>query len=159
MRRVLCATAVSLVAALPAQAANGSSGPFALALATLVSEHSPTLSVFDKKTLKKLFAGHTNVSYPSGKTITVSADKINCKTSDVDITLHSCELTFGSRTFTNTGRAAHEIYATLVENGVPGEGAAGSLYEALTALTCTIDPNVVDQRAGGGATCSFTPGP
>lgn len=159
MRRTLCATAVLLVFALPAWAANGSSGPFALALATLVSEHSPTLSVFDKRTLKKLFAGHTNVSYPAGKTITVSADKISCKTSDVDITVHTCDLTFGSRTFTNTGRPAHELYATLVENGVPGGAAAGSLYEALTGLTCTIDPNVVDQRAGGGATCAFTPGP
>src|SRR5579859_5474902 len=104
MRRTFCAAAILLVFALPAWAANGSSGPFALALATLVSEHSPTLSGFDKRTLKKLFAGHTNVSYPAGKTITVSADKINCKTSDVDITLHSCELTFGSRTFTNTGQ-------------------------------------------------------
>jgi hypothetical protein len=159
MRRTLCATAVLLVVAIPAWAANGSSGPFALALATLVSEHSPTVSTSDKRVLRKLFAGHTNVSYPSGKTITVSADKISCKTSDVDITVHACELTFGSRKITNSGRVAHELYATLVENGVPGGAAAGSLYEALTGLTCTIDPNVVDQRAGGGATCSFTPGP
>ncbi len=157
MCRTLCVAACVSLLALPAWAANGSSGPGALALATLVSDHSPTLSHFDKRTLTKLFTGHTNVSYPAGHTITVNADKITCKTSDVDITLHSCDFTFGPRTVTISGRAAHELYATLAENGVPGGAAAGTLYEALTQLTCTIDPNVIDQRSGGGATCTYTP--
>lgn len=159
MHRTVCATAAVYLLALPAWAANGSSGPGALALATLVSDRSPTLSHFDKRTLTKLFTGHTNVSFPAGHTITVNADKITCKTSDVDITLHSCDLTFGLRTFTITGRAAHEMYATLAENGVPGGAAAGTQYEALTQLNCTIDPNVIDQRSGGGATCTYIPAP
>jgi hypothetical protein len=51
------------------------------------------------------------------------------------------------------------MYATLIENGVPGDSAAGTLFESLSQLSCTIDPNVIDQRAGGGASCNFTPGP
>ena len=159
MYRTFCVTAVVCLLALPAWAANGSGGPGALALATLVADHSPVVSHFDKRTLTKLFTGHTNVSYPAGHTITVNADKITCKTSDVDITLHSCDLTFGPRAFTITGRTAHEIYATLAENSVPGGAAAGSQYEALTQLSCTIDPNMIDQRSGGGATCTYTPAP
>ena len=159
MCRTLCVTAALCSLALPAWAANGSSGPGALALATLVSQHSPTLAGFKKHALQQLFGGNTNVHYPAGKTIVVDADKISCKTSDVDITLHSCDLTFGSQTHTITGRVAHEMYATLMENGVPGGAAAGTEYENLTQLSCTIDPNVVDQRGGGGATCAFTPAP
>jgi len=159
MYRTYCVTAVMSLLALPAWAATGSSGPGALALATLVADHSQAVSHSDKHTLTKLFTGHTNVSYPTGHTITVTADKITCKTSDVDITVHSCDLTFGPRTLTITARAAHELYATLAENGVPGGAAAGTEYEALTLLSCTIDPNVVDQRSGGGATCTYTPAP
>jgi len=91
--------------------------------------------------------------------ITVAIDKTVCKASDVDIALHSCDLTFPSRTISLTGRKAHELYATIAEVGVPPDGAAGSIFEALSPLTCTIDPNVIHQRAGGGATCNFTPGP
>lgn len=159
MYRTFCVTAAAFLLALPASAANGSSGPGALALATLVAEHSQTVSHSDKRTLMKLFTGHTNVSFPAGHTITVNADTITCRTSDVDITVHSCNLTFGPRTSTITGRPAHELFATLIENGVPGGAAAGSLYEALTQLACMIDPNVIEQRSGGGATCTFTPAP
>jgi len=159
MCRTFPVAAVLVLLAFPAWAANGSSGPGALALATLVSEHSPTLSALDKRTLAKLFAGNTNISYPAGKTITVNADNISCKTSGVDITFHSCTFTFGSRTFAINGRVAHEMYATLMEDGVPGGAAAGTEYEALTQLACTIDPNLIDQRNGGGASCTFTPTP
>jgi hypothetical protein len=143
----------------PASAATAS-GNSALALSALVSEHSPTVSSFNKHTLARLFGGRTNIFfYPPGKTITVSADKIVCKTSDVDITVHSCDFTFGARTITLNGRPAHELYATIFEVGVPPDGAAGTIFEALSLLTCTIDPNVVKQRAGGGADCNFTAGP
>jgi hypothetical protein len=159
MRRVIVVASAFMLFAIPAWAATSSAGNGALALSALVSEHSPTLNGFDKRTLAKLFGGNSNVSYPGGKTITVSADKIVCKTSDVDITIHSCDLTFGTKQRTITGRKAHEMYATLIENGVPGDSAAGTLFESLSQLSCTIDPNVIDQRAGGGASCNFTPGP
>ena len=158
-RMVPSSALVIMLSAIPAWGATGSSGNAALALSALVGEHSPTLHAFDKLTLAKLFSGNTHVAYPSGKTISVTANKIVCRTSNVDITQHSCALTFGARTINTTGRRAHELYATLIENGVPGEGAAGSEFESLSKLSCTIDPNAIDQRAGGGANCNFTPGP
>jgi len=42
--------------------------------------------------------------------------------------------------------------------GVSADGAAGSVYEALYALACTLEPGVIKQNGGGGATCAFTPG-
>jgi hypothetical protein len=156
-RTIAVAISLMLLAA-PASAATAS-GNSALALSALVSEHSRTVRSFDKYTLARLFAGHSNIFYSPGRTITVSADKIVCKTSDVDITVHSCDLSFGRRTITLDGRWAHELYATIFEVGVSPDGAAGTIFEALSQLTCTIDPNVVKQRAGGGADCNFTPGP
>jgi hypothetical protein len=157
--RAMAIAISSILLAVPALAATGSSGDAALALAALVSEHSPTLHPFDKVTVANLFAGNTNVKYPPGNTITINADQIVCKASDVDITLHSCALTFGSNTIAMSERRAHEMYATLIENGVPGKVAAGTLFQAISQLSCTIDPNTVDQRAGGGATRNFTPQP
>jgi hypothetical protein len=159
MTQTLAVAASLMLLAVTAQAASTANGSSALALAVLVSEHSPMVSSFDKHKLAQLFGGNSHVSYPQGRTIAVSADKVVCKSSDVDITLHSCDLKFSNRTITVTGRKAHELYATIAEVGVLPDGAAGSIFEALSQLTCTIDPNVIDQRAGGGATCNFTPGP
>jgi hypothetical protein len=152
--------AMSLLLTIETGWADGSSatGSGALALAALVAANSPAVSANDKKALAALFAGNVGVSYPAGKKIVVKADSITCLAGDVDITRHSCDLVFGKKKITLTGRAAHEIYATLVEVGVPSDGAAGTIYEALSQLNCTIDPNEVKQRAGGGATCQFAPG-
>jgi hypothetical protein len=140
-------------------AAGGSaSGSGALALAALVAANSPVVSSSDKKVLAALFAGNVGVPYPAGKKIAVKADSVTCLAGDVDITRHSCDLMFGKKKITLSGRAAHEIYATLVEVGVPSDGAAGTIYEALSQLNCTIDPNEVEQRDGGGASCQFAPG-
>jgi hypothetical protein len=35
------------------------------------------------------------------------------------------------------------------------QGVGGSIYEALTNLRCTIDPNEVKQNSGGGARCHY----
>ncbi len=80
---------------------------------------------------------------------------MTCRISDVDITYHSCELSFGGKKESVTGRKAHELYATLVEAGVASDGAAGSIYEGIANLDCTVDPAAVKQEAGGGATCKF----
>jgi hypothetical protein len=37
------------------------------------------------------------------------------------------------------------------------DGAAGSIFEALSNLKCTIDPNEVKQKSGGGAECQYAP--
>jgi len=142
----------------PALAASTVGGPGALALAALAAENSPTLASGDKHAIATLFSGSVNVAYPHGKKIAVGADKIVCRASNVDITQHECDLTFGAKTVSLTGRKAHELYATIAEIGVPPDGAMGTIYESLSQVTCTIDPDQIKQRAGGGANCSFTPG-
>ena len=158
MRKAALLALPLLLAGHPAFA-NNTSGNSALALAALVGPHSPTLTLQQKTALLKMIDGNLNFPFPSGQQMVVKADKVTCRASNVDISAHSCELTFGSTTRKLAGRFAHELYATLIENGVPSDGAAGSMFESITALSCTIDPSVVKQRAGGGADCTFTPGP
>ncbi len=138
-----------------AQQTGGSSG---LALAALVGAHSPALGAADKNALSRMLDGNLNFHYPAGKRIVVKADSVVCRSSNVDISAHSCVLTFGTKKASLAGRAAHELYATIIEVGVPGDGAAGTIYEALKTLACTIDPNAVKQRDGSGADCTFVPG-
>lgn len=151
---VACALLLATGGALAATATDGG----ALALATLVALRSPLVSAYDKTILARMFNGNLSFSFPKNRKIVVRADSVVCRASDVDITLHSCTLKFGSRTSTLKGREAHELFATLKEADVPSEGAAGSIYESLSQLVCTIDPNVVKQRGGGDADCTFTPG-
>jgi hypothetical protein len=147
-----------LLATQPASAATAG-GASALALAALVGEHASTLHRREERVLRRLFRGDTNVSFPAGQKITVKADSIVCKAGNVDITARSCKLTFAGGASTElSGRRAHELYATIAEVGVPGDGAAGSMFESLSHLVCTIDPNVILQKAGGGADCTFDPG-
>ena len=131
------------------------SGSVALALAGVVAPYSP-LPVAEKKAVAAFFAGNTGGSY--AKKITVTADKIVCRTSNVDITARSCELTFKGNTRTLKGREANEIFATEVMAGVPSDGAAGSIFENLSKLSCTLDPKALKDKAGAGADCSFEPG-
>ena len=42
--------------------------------------------------------------------------------------------------------------------GVPPDAAAGSVFESLSKLNCTLDPGEIKQKAGGGASCSFETG-
>jgi hypothetical protein len=130
-------------------------GPSALALAAIVASHSRALGVVDRVALSRLFAGRTNFGYPANRKITVSADSIDCKVSNVDITDRSCALVFGASNRTLKGREAHELYATLIEAGVASDGAAGTIHESLTHLICTIDPNAIKQKDGSGAECKF----
>jgi hypothetical protein len=131
------------------------SGSTALALAGVVAPYS-LLPTAQKKAVAALFGGKSNISYTNK--IIVTADKIVCRTSNVDITARSCELTFKTTKRNLTGREANEIYATLVMAGVPSDGAAGSIFEALSKLSCTLDPKVIKDNAGGGADCTFEPG-
>src|SRR3979490_233985 len=137
-------------------AAGGSvSGQAALAMAGVVAPYS-SLPAAEKKAGGAFFSGKTNVPYT--KKIIVAADKIVCRTSNVDITARSCELTFKTVKRGLKGREANEIYATEIMAGVPSDGAAGSVFESLSKLSCTLDPNVIKKNAGGGADCSFEPG-
>jgi hypothetical protein len=143
-----------LVASQSASAANIASSS-ALALASLVAAYSPVLSRHEKLVMAHLFAGHSDVAFHAGRKISLKVDAVVCRASNVDITSRSCKLTFGAASVNLTGRMAHELYATIWEAGAPSEGAAGSIFESLSHLVCTIDPRVIAQRGGGGADCTF----
>src|SRR5262245_25821035 len=153
-------TALLLLLLLTGQSASAASatGASALALASLVAAFSP-LDRDEKDVLMRLFGGNSNISFPAGAKIIVKADAVVCRSSNVDITSRSCKLSFSVATVDVTGgRLAHELYATIAEVGVPPDGAAGSVFESMSHLVCTIDPNVIAQKAGGGADCTFDPG-
>jgi hypothetical protein len=159
IRTIALLAAALLLTGSPVWAAGSTTGGSGgLALAALVAKHSPTLTGHEKRAIASFFAGDPKTPYPAGKTITVTADKIVCKAGNVDITLHQCDLTFGSDTVSLTGEKAHELYATIFEAGVPPDGAAGTIYEAMSQLSCTIDPAQIRAEAGGGVSCTFTPG-
>ena len=151
---VACALLLANGSALAASATGNS----ALALAALVAFHSPLVSAHDKNIMARMFNGNLSFSFPKNRKILVRADAVVCRVGDVDITLHTCTLTFGKKTAALRGREAHELFATVAEAGVPPEGAAGSIFESLSQLVCTIDPHEIKQRAGGGADCTFKPG-
>ncbi|HEY8066698.1 MAG TPA: hypothetical protein VIF40_18515 [Methylosinus sp.] len=140
-----------------ALAGSTTDGAGALSLAALAGKHSPSVKPAGKAALAKLADGHAKIAFPKGKTIDVVVDAVSCRSSNVDITQHACELTFGEKKVRVAGRLAHEIFATLLEAGVPPDGAAGTIYAAVSALDCTVDPEEIAQKAGGGAQCKYEP--
>jgi hypothetical protein len=136
--------------------AGSASGSSALALAALVARCSPNLSAADKKTVAALFAGSTNVG--GSKKIAVTADKVTCRTSNVDLTSRSCEVTTKNGKRTMKGREANELFATMALAGIAADGAAGSNFESVSKLKCTLDVGQIKQKDGGGAACDFDPG-
>jgi hypothetical protein len=155
-KSVICAAL--LVFAASGASANELRGNAALALAALVAQHAPVISPNDQKVLAALFDGNSKVALPS-RAISITAESIVCRAGDVDITLHSCDLVFAKEIVTVGGRAGHELFATVAEAGVPSDGAAGSSYEALSQLVCTVNVPEVEQLSGGGAECKFNAGP
>jgi hypothetical protein len=137
--------------------AASATGPAALALAAVVAEQAP-LSRFDRRSIARLFNGDTILRAFLGGKISVTADSVVCRVSNVDLTDRSCELTFRTNKRTVRGRQANEISATMAAAGVAAEGAAGSLVQNISKLACTIDPRVIRQKAGGGADCTFETG-
>jgi hypothetical protein len=132
-----------------AQAASVS-GNAALSLA----QHSPSISNANKWRLRQYLNNH-HAGPAAPTTITVDAASIHCRTSNVDLTSHDCELAIGTHSIVLKGRIAHELYATIVENGIVPDGTAGHLNVLLNGLSCTIKPHELD--GGGGAGCIYTP--
>lgn len=132
------------------------SGSAALALAGVIAPLSPLLSGAEKKAVAMLFAANADIPYK--KPIVVTADRIVCRTSNVDITLRNCEVTFGNKVKTVNGSTANEIFATEALAGIPADGAAGSNFESLSKLSCAIDPNAIRHKDGSGADCTFQQG-
>jgi hypothetical protein len=131
------------------------SGSPALALAAVVAAHSPVLSPAQRKAVAAIFNGKGAGPYKDK--VVVTADKIVCRAGNVDITARSCELTFDKKTETFAGREANELYATEVYAGVPSDGAAGKIFESVSKLKCTLDPQAIAQNDGSGADCSYEP--
>ena len=132
------------------------SGSTALALAGVIAPLSPVLSGAEKKAVAMLFAANADIPYK--RPMVVTADKIVCRSGNVDITIRNCEVTFGKKVRTVNGSTANEIFATEALAGIPPDGAAGSNFESLSKLSCTIDPNAIRQKDGSGADCTFEPG-
>jgi hypothetical protein len=126
-------------------------GSAALALASLVGQRDPAVWSADRSAIKAMGNGNMKGSKP----IRVTSDSVVCRAGNVDITRHRCELTFGKRVIPLEGRAAHELYATLLEAGVESEGAAGTSYVQVKSLVCLVEPRIVAQRSGGGAMCHW----
>ena len=124
-------------------------------LASLVAVHSPVLSTGDTVLIRRLFNGHFHQLRGDTKVISVEANAIVCSVGNVDLTAHSCKLTFGGKTINLTGDKAYELYATMSQAGVPSEGSAGAVHESLSHLVCTINPLEIAKRDGGGADCTF----
>lgn len=133
-------------------------GDNAVALAALVAENSPLLGPNEKLVMARLIDGNLNFASPKNKKISVQADAVVCRTSNLDITSCSCDLTFGKKVASVKGRKAHELLATIGLVGVPPDGAAGTIVEGLSHLMCTINPGEIRQMSGGGADCKFDPG-
>jgi len=134
------------------------SGPTALALAAVLAQQSPQIPPFNKRVIARLFHGNTNFGFVPNTKISVDADSVVCTTSNVDITMRGCELTFAHGKRSLTGPQANEISATALAAGATSEGAAGSIDENLSKLVCTLDPNEIMKKAGGGAQCTFETG-
>jgi hypothetical protein len=153
---------VALAASIPNPAAAATTaGHAALALSAIVGQYDPTLSAGVKTGLLRLLADEAFGGMHHGK-LTVKADAVNCRAGDVDLKAFSCTLTFGTRTVALKGRLAAELNATMFVAGVPSDGAAGTVFESVKALSCTLDltelggPGTGD---GGGASCDYQPGP
>jgi hypothetical protein len=157
--RLLFLLTITLLASNVSASAASASGHAGLMLAALIGGYSPLVAARDKNVLARLVEGNVAFAFPPNTTISIKADKVVCRASNVDITSHSCDLTFGPKSISLRGRRAHELFATIAEVGVPPDGAAGSVFEGLSRLDCTLDPHELQQKAGGGATCSFDPGP
>jgi hypothetical protein len=150
---LLAAFGPSAVSAAPATL----TGPTALAVAAVIAQYSPILNPGERKVIAGLFDGNTKMSYPI-KTLSVSADTVTCRISNVAIAERSCEIAFKKGKRSLKGRAANEVFATLASAGVTAEGAAGSMIENVSKLSCTLDLGKIKQNDGSGADCSWESG-
>jgi len=113
------------------------------------------LNLAEKQMRAMLLDSEVNTDSSSINIISVVADKISCMASNVDIASHTCEVEFGENTIALRGRKAHEVFATIAEIGVSAEGAAGSIFEDITNLNCSIDVSEVKKKGGEGAFCRY----
>jgi len=127
-----------------------------LMLAAIVAQYSPQLGAAMKQELSRLAAGDLTKT-GTDKDFVVSADSIDCRASDVDITSRSCIITYGSKAVSLSGRPAHELFSTITEVGVSADASAGTYRVGLSSLNCTVSPAEISAGSGGGVHCTFKP--
>lgn len=161
MKRSILFAIPLLVAGSPAFAGTlTTQGNQTLALAALIGTQSPLLSHAEKTVLQHFLDGDTAFTTPAGiTTITVNSEKVTCRVGDVDLTMHSCDLTFGSVTVSEKGLRSEALSAAMIINGAFADGAAGSIYYSVAPISCTINVAEIKAPDGGGAKCTFTTGP
>jgi hypothetical protein len=142
----------SSVSAAPATA----SGAAALAVAAVLAQYSPLVTTKEKKCIANLFEG---TKPTCSNKLSIAVVSVLCRVGNVDITARSCEVDFGKKPSRSLkGRAANEVFATLSVAGAVSEGAAGTIFQSVSKLQCTLDPREIRQNSGGGADCSFRTG-
>jgi hypothetical protein len=155
------AAAVAVLAAFGSSAASAApataTGPTALAMAAVVAQYSQVLNPGERKVIAGLFDGNIRMSYPI-KTLSVEADTVTCRISNVAIADRSCEIAFRKGKRSLKGRAANEVFATFASARVTAQGAAGSMVASLSKLSCTLDLGKIRQNDGSGADCSWEGG-
>lgn len=160
MKKRATIAALPLVLFSSASLAAHSHGNAALALAAFIGENSPTLSRTEKAVLIHFLGGRTNFELPHGvHRIVVQADKIRCRMGNVSLALHSCEITYGTKTITQPGRTGQALLATMLENTVNPNGTAGTIYYSVAQVRCTVDADEIQSNDGGGAQCEFKNAP
>lgn len=105
-------------------------------IAAVVAQYSPLLSAYERKVIAGLFDGNAKAG-AKGK-LSVSAETVTCRISNVAITERSCQITFKKGKRSLKGREANEVFATFASAGVTAEGAAGSMIESVSKLSCTL---------------------
>ena len=155
MKRGLGALVVA-TSMLLAGAANAATmtGGSALTFAALVGAYSPSLTHAQKHILYRFLSGQTGF-YSSNATITFHVDEVHCQAGNVDLTKHSCRITYGSSVTALNGEEGANILANMAHAGVMGDGAAGTIHYDVTNVTCTIKVGEVKSPDGGGVSCSY----
>jgi len=115
-------------------------------LAAVIAQHSPAVRASEKRGIVRLFRGSTSFGFPP-----VDAHSVVYRVSNVHITSRNCDLSFGSRKRTLTGREANELGATTAVPGVPGS----RRLKHRKHLQLRHD-RPEDHAAGGGADCFET---
>jgi hypothetical protein len=83
-------------------------------LAAVIAQHSPPVRAFEKRVIVRLLRGSTSFGFPP-----VDAHSVVYRVSNVHITSRNCDLSFGSRKRTLTGREVNELGATTAVPGIP----------------------------------------
>jgi hypothetical protein len=157
VKRMKAVFVLALALSLAASISAANLGPSSqLMLAAIVAQYSPQLEAAMKQELSRLAAGDLTKT-DTDKDFVVSADSIECRASDVDITSRSCIIMYGSKAVSLSGRPAHELFSTITEVGVLAGASAGTYTVGLSSLNCTVSPSEVSAGSGGGVHCTFRP--